>query len=125
MEHRNAEQTKEQMEKTNTRVKHLKRQLDESEEECARLTAQKRKTQRDLDEQMEHNEVIHRELEQMKARLRIGGSATDKLSKQKSKDRTSARMAVPGVFPPGAVQSFVSNDGSFDETPNDNDQQKE
>jgi len=68
------------MEKTNARVKSLKRQLDEAEEECARITAAKRKTQRDLDEQMEHNEVIHRELEQMKTRFRVvGGSVSEKL----------------------------------------------
>lgn len=67
------------MEKTNARVKHLKRQLDEAEEECTRLTAQKRKTQRDLDEQLEHNEVLRRELEQMKARFRVVGPSTDKL----------------------------------------------
>ena len=37
----------------NTRVKALKRQVDEAEEEVARLNSQKRKVQRDLDDQIE------------------------------------------------------------------------
>lgn len=62
-----------------SRVKQLKRQLDEAEEECARLTALKRKTQRDLDEQTERSESLGRENEQLKAKMRLGGGPTDKL----------------------------------------------
>lgn len=54
----------------------MKRQLDEAEEECARLTALKRKVQRDLEEQIEHCEVLTHENEQLKGRLR--GGASDK-----------------------------------------------
>ncbi len=57
----------------NSRVKALKRQLDETEEECTRINAQKRKIQRDLDEQTEQNEVLQREIEQYKSKLRAGG----------------------------------------------------
>ena len=61
------------MEKGNSRVKALKRQLDEAEEECTRINSQKRKVQRDLDEQIEANEVLQRECEQLKSKLRSGG----------------------------------------------------
>ena len=61
------------MDKANARVKALKRQLDESEEEAARVNAQKRKVQRDLDEQMETNEVVTRDNETLKSKLRASG----------------------------------------------------
>ena len=57
----------------NARVKALKRQLDEAEEECTRINSQKRKVQRDLDEQVEQTEVLQRENESLKSRLRSGG----------------------------------------------------
>ena len=59
-----------------SRVKQLKRQLDETEEECARLTALKRKVQRELEDQMEQCEVLKHENEQLKSRLQ--GGATGK-----------------------------------------------
>lgn len=55
-----------QLDKVNNRVKALKRQLDETEEEVARLNSQKRKLQRDIDEQMEQNEVASREISQLR-----------------------------------------------------------
>ena len=48
------------------RVKALKRQVDEAEEEITRLNAQKRKIQRELDEQMEQNETSAREISQLR-----------------------------------------------------------
>ena len=59
------------VEKVNQRVKHLKRQLDETEEEVTRLNAAKRKLQRDFDEQVEQNEAAQRELTQLKGRMRF------------------------------------------------------
>lgn len=50
----------------NNRVKALKRQIDEAEEEITRVNAQKRKLQRDLDEQMEQNETASREISSLK-----------------------------------------------------------
>ena len=50
------------LDKSNNRVKALKRQLDEAEEEVTRANGQKRKLQRDLDEQMEANENMTREM---------------------------------------------------------------
>ena len=46
----------------NNRVKALKRQLDDAEEEVTRSNGQKRKLQRELDEQMEANEAMSREM---------------------------------------------------------------
>ena len=51
-----------QLDKSNNRVKALKRQLDEAEEEVTRANGQKRKLQRDLDEQMESCEAMGREM---------------------------------------------------------------
>ena len=62
-----------QVDKANARVKALKRQLDEAEEECTRVNAAKRKVQRDLDEQTEQNEVQSREIDMLKSKLRTGG----------------------------------------------------
>lgn len=50
----------------NNRVKALKRQVDEAEEEITRANQAKRKLQRDLDEQMEQNENASREISQLK-----------------------------------------------------------
>lgn len=47
-------------------MKALKRQVDEAEEESARINAQKRKLQRELDDQMEQNDVLVRETSQLR-----------------------------------------------------------
>ena len=60
------------MDKMNNRVKQLKRQLEDSEEECTRANAQKRKLQRDLEEATEQVELLQKEVEQLKNRLRPG-----------------------------------------------------
>ncbi|KAK3797476.1 hypothetical protein RRG08_049307 [Elysia crispata] len=61
-ERRGADQYKDQVDKMNNRVKALKRQLDDAEEEVTRCNGQKRKLQRELDEQMEANETMSREM---------------------------------------------------------------
>ena len=61
------------MDKANARVKALKRQLEESEEEVARSNASKRKLQRDLDEQTEALETAQRDADQMRGKLRSAG----------------------------------------------------
>ena len=61
------------MDKANARVKQLKRQLEESEEEVARINAAKRKVQRDLDEQMEAFETAQRDADQLRSKLRSAG----------------------------------------------------
>jgi len=47
--------------------------VEEGEEEMARVTAQKRKLQRDVEEQTEQAESTQRELEQLRSKLRTGG----------------------------------------------------
>jgi len=56
-------------------VKQLKRQLEESEEEVARVNASKRKLQRDLDEQTEAFETAQRDADQLRGKLRSAGVA--------------------------------------------------
>lgn len=63
------------MDKANNRVKQLKRQLEESEEEVARVNASKRKLQRDLDEQTEAFESAQRDADQLRGKLRSAGVA--------------------------------------------------
>lgn len=59
-----------QAEKSNTRMKQLKRQLEESEEESQRATAARRKLQRELDEATEANDGMTREINSLKSKLR-------------------------------------------------------
>uniref|UniRef100_A0A8C3T375 Myosin heavy chain 11 n=1 Tax=Chelydra serpentina TaxID=8475 RepID=A0A8C3T375_CHESE len=55
-ERKQAEQYKDQADKSTARVKQLKRQLEEAEEEAQRINANRRKLQRELDEASESNE---------------------------------------------------------------------
>lgn len=59
-----------QAEKSNTRMKQLKRQLEESEEESQRATAARRKLQRELDEATETVDGLNREVSSLKSKLR-------------------------------------------------------
>lgn len=59
-----------QMEKANSRMKQLKRQLEEAEEEATRANASRRKLQRELDDYSEANEGLIREVTSLKNRLR-------------------------------------------------------
>ncbi|XP_071391140.1 myosin-10-like isoform X1 [Centroberyx affinis] len=72
-ERRHADQFKEQMEKSNSRMKQLKRQLEEAEEEATRANASRRKLQRELDDATEASEGLSREVNTLKSRLRRGG----------------------------------------------------
>ncbi|KAF6727243.1 Myosin-10 [Oryzias melastigma] len=62
-----------QLEKANSRMKQLKRQLEEAEEEATRANASRRKLQRELDEATEASEGLSREVSSLKNRLRRGG----------------------------------------------------
>lgn len=59
-----------QMEKANSRMKQLKRQLEEAEEEATRANAARRKLQRELDDATEASEGLTREVTSLKNRLR-------------------------------------------------------
>merc|ERR1712019_313074 len=68
-ERRHADQYKEQSEKVNSRIKALKRQLDETEEEVSREKAARRKTQRELEDLIAENESKEREITNLKNKL--------------------------------------------------------
>merc|ERR1712227_815831 len=69
-ERRHADQYKEQVEKSNNRIKAMRRQLDEAEEEISREKAHRRKAQRELDDYVESNESQQREISNLKNKLR-------------------------------------------------------
>ena len=54
----------------NSRVKAMKRNVDEAEEEVARINTQKRKVQRELDDQMEQNDSLVRETKNLRNKMR-------------------------------------------------------
>lgn len=58
------------LEKANSRMKQLKRQLEEAEEEATRANASRRKLQRELDDATEASEGLSREVHTLKNRLR-------------------------------------------------------
>merc|ERR1711971_653189 len=81
---RHADQYKEQNEKTNGRMKAMRRQLDEAEEEISREKAHRRKAQRELDDYVESNEGMNREINNLKNKLRrhpVGGLPSSRLLK--------------------------------------------
>lgn len=59
-----------QVEKLNTRMKQLKRQLEETEEEAARANASRRKLQRELEDATESANAMNREVSTLKNKLR-------------------------------------------------------
>ena len=59
-----------QAEKASIRVKQLKRQLEEAEEESQRVAAGRRKLQRELDEASEANDALGREVSSLRSKLR-------------------------------------------------------
>merc|ERR1712077_54405 len=82
-ERRHADQYKEQNEKSNNRIKAMRRQLDEAEEEISREKAHRRKAQRELDDYVESNESMNREINNLKNKLRrgMGGLPSSRLLK--------------------------------------------
>ncbi|XP_056264311.1 myosin-9-like [Pseudoliparis swirei] len=71
-ERRNTDQFKDQAEKTNSRMRQLKRQLEEAEEEVTRSNAHRRKLQRELDDSTESADTMNREVSTLKSKLRRG-----------------------------------------------------
>ncbi|XP_008300247.1 cingulin-like protein 1 isoform X2 [Stegastes partitus] len=66
-EHHSMQDQKDQL---NLRLKALKRQMDEAEEEIDRLEHGKKKLQRDLDEQQESNEQLQSQLKALRSEIR-------------------------------------------------------
>lgn len=52
------------------RVKQLKHQLEEAEEEAQRVVAARRKLQRELEEVTESNDALNREVASLRSKLR-------------------------------------------------------
>lgn len=75
-ERRNTEQYKDQAEKTNNRMRQMKRQLEEAEEEVVRANASRRRLQRELDDVNESADVMNREVTNLKSRIRRGSPFT-------------------------------------------------
>ncbi|KAL7825777.1 hypothetical protein SRHO_G00335150 [Serrasalmus rhombeus] len=71
-ERRTSDQYKDQVEKANTRMKILKRQVEEAEEETQRANASRRKLQRELEDATEASSVMNREVTTLKSKLRRG-----------------------------------------------------
>jgi myosin protein heavy chain len=58
------------LDQLNNRNKLLKRNLDEAEEEIQREKTQKRKAQREMEDMLETQETLNRELNSLKTKLR-------------------------------------------------------
>uniref|UniRef100_A0A8I3P4Q1 Myosin heavy chain 14 n=3 Tax=Canis lupus familiaris TaxID=9615 RepID=A0A8I3P4Q1_CANLF len=71
-ERRVADQLRDQLEKSNLRVKQLKRQLEEAEEEASRAQSVRRRLQHELEDVTEASESMNRELNTLRNRLRRG-----------------------------------------------------
>jgi septal ring factor EnvC (AmiA/AmiB activator) len=59
-----------QADKASTRLKQLKRQLEEAEEEAQRANASRRKLQRELEDATETADAMNREVSSLKNKLR-------------------------------------------------------
>lgn len=61
-----------QADKLNSRMRQLKRQLEEAEEEVTRANAYRRKLQRELDDATETADTMNREVSTLRSKLRSG-----------------------------------------------------
>lgn len=66
-----------QAEKGNVRLKQLKHQLEEAEEEAQRVAAARRKLQRELEEASEANDTLSREMASLRSKLRYAVGRSD------------------------------------------------
>ncbi|XP_029982301.1 cingulin-like protein 1 [Sphaeramia orbicularis] len=76
-EHNTMQDQKDQL---NLRLKALKRQMDEAEEEIDRLEHSKKKMQRDLDEQQEANEQLQSQIKALRSEMRRKSSSAPLLN---------------------------------------------
>lgn len=65
-----------QSDKLNSRMKQLKRQLEEAEEEAQRANANRRKLQRELEDATESADAMNREVNSLKSKLRCAVTLT-------------------------------------------------
>ncbi|XP_030432804.1 myosin-11 isoform X1 [Gopherus evgoodei] len=109
-ERKQAEQYKDQADKSTARVKQLKRQLEEAEEEAQRINANRRKLQRELDEAAESNEAMGREMATLKSKLRRGNEPASFAPSRRSGGRRIIENAE------GSEEEADSRDGDFNGT---------
>ncbi|CRL04792.1 CLUMA_CG017848, isoform A [Clunio marinus] len=95
-ERRHADQYKEQIENLNSRHKILKRNIDEAEEEIQKEKTLKRKAQRDMEDMLETQEALNRELNSVRSKLRRGGSSMNY--------STPGRLSTPKRGDESAIQ---------------------
>uniref|UniRef100_A0A2K5J7E8 Myosin motor domain-containing protein n=1 Tax=Colobus angolensis palliatus TaxID=336983 RepID=A0A2K5J7E8_COLAP len=96
-------------EKGNARVKQLKRQLEEAEEESQRINANRRKLQRELDEATESNEAMGREVNALKSKLRRGNETSFVPSR-----RSGGRRVIENAD--GSEEEMDTRDADFNGT---------
>ncbi|XP_005307622.2 myosin-11 isoform X2 [Chrysemys picta bellii] len=109
-ERKQAEQYKDQADKSTVRVKQLKRQLEEAEEEAQRINANRRKLQRELDEAAESSEAMSREMATLKSKLRRGNEPASFAPSRRSGGRRIIDNAE------GSEEEADSRDGDFNGT---------
>merc|ERR1719232_1089568 len=95
-ERRHADQYKEQNEKTNGRMKAMRRQLDEAEEEISREKAHRRKAQRELDDYVDSNESMNREINNLKNKLRNTTSGSGRARRAELASLLAAERSTGG-----------------------------
>ncbi|EDL22740.1 myosin, heavy polypeptide 14, isoform CRA_a [Mus musculus] len=106
-ERRVADQVRDQLEKSNLRLKQLKRQLEEAEEEASRAQAGRRRLQRELEDVTESAESMNREVTTLRNRLRRGPLTFTtrtvrqvfRLEEGVASDEEEAEGAEPGSAP--------------------------
>ncbi|MEE6506795.1 hypothetical protein FKM82_007862 [Ascaphus truei] len=103
------------MEKANTRMKQLKRQLEEAEEEATRANASRRKLQRELDDASEANEGLSREVTTLKNRLRRGGPVS--FSSSSSSRSGRRQLQIEGASLDPSDDEVESKTSEVNETP--------
>ena len=105
------------MEKANARMKQLKRQLEEAEEEATRANASRRKLQRELDDATEANEGLSREVSTLKNRLRLAARSWRAAGGGHTRPLAPAPLPAGGFRPAGvppAGSSFTRGSASSD-----------
>uniref|UniRef100_A0A8C4FAJ9 Cingulin like 1 n=1 Tax=Dicentrarchus labrax TaxID=13489 RepID=A0A8C4FAJ9_DICLA len=85
-----------QKDQLNLRLKALKRQMDESEEEIDRLEHSKKKLQRDLDEQQEANEQLQSQLKALRSEIRRKSSSAPLLNSLHDDDDDDDDISTDG-----------------------------
>jgi len=76
----------------------MRRQLDEAEEEISREKSHRRKAQRELDDYVESNESMSREINNLKNKLRrgVGALPSSRLMKSRGSVAPGEETSLPG-----------------------------